>query len=166
MKIQIKNITGEYAIGECGIVDLDLYENQEHSVENKSYNNFDKREMFWTIYDQIIIPTREKMGTDTDHSLRLLFIEDDDDKLTLHFNIDDYDETYCEVLDVDDKLLDDVIKNLYDDLSETLTNLPDDEPMKKSIMWDKSREVSIPVDYIERIKKDVFYSSWDIEIME
>ena len=164
--MKLKGVLGEYAIGECGIVDLDSYENQECAVDNKNYNAFDKRELYWTIYDQIIIPTRERMGTDSDHTLRLLFIEEDVNKMVLHFNIDDYDEAYCEISDVDTLSLADAVKTVFKDLNQYINNLPDNEPMKKAFTWEKSRAVSIPADYMERLKKDVFYSSWEIGSVE
>ena len=165
LEVKLKGLLGKYAIGECGIVDLHSYEIHEHDVENISYKNFDKRELFWTIYDQIIIPTRERMGTDPDHSMRLLFIEEGN-KLVFHFNIDDYDEMYSEITDVNNMSLEEVIKIIFDDLKETINNLPDDEPMKKAFTWNKSRVVSIPIDCIERLERDVFYSSWVIDNKE
>ncbi len=43
MKILFKEIEGRYAVGPCGIVDLDAYEELEEAVENKKYTHFEKR---------------------------------------------------------------------------------------------------------------------------
>ena len=133
MRATLKNQGGLYAIGECGIVDIEAYENQEQAVENRAYKRFEKRDLFWRIYDQIIIPTREKMSTNPDHSIRLLFIEDEGNKIILHFNIDDYDEIYSEVLDVENISLDDAMKIVFADLSELKDILPVDETLKQAI---------------------------------
>ena len=55
MKIKLKGISGLYVAGECGIVDIEYCEEPEKVVENNTYQHFDKKELFWTIYDQIII---------------------------------------------------------------------------------------------------------------
>ncbi len=166
MRITFKGIEGAYAVGECGVVDLEAYEDQEAAVENKNYGKFDKKELFWTIYDQIILPIREVAGIDPDHSIRLFFIEDDGEKMILHYNIDDYDESYCEIQGVTNMTLDDVMEAVYDDICGIKNALPDDEPLKEALTWAKSRRVNIPDDYLDRIKMDVFYSSWDIESIE
>lgn len=166
MRVKLEGIDGLFAVGECGIVDLDLYEDQEPAVENKNYGNFEKKELFWAVYDQIILPVRETAGVDPDHSIRLLFIEDDGDELVLHYNVDDIDESYFVVRGVGNMTLDDVMTAAYEDLLILKDVLPDDEPMKKAITWDKERKVNIPDDYLERLKKDVFYSSWEIESID
>ncbi len=166
MRVTFKDIEGLYAIGECGIVDLESYEEQEEAVENKDFQNFDKKELFWTVYDQIIIPTREQADVDADDTLRLLYIEDDDDTFIFHYNIDDYDESYCEVRGAAQMPLEDVVSALYDDLCNMVKELPDDEPLKQAITWDKTITVDVPEDYLKRLKSDVFYSSWAIETTE
>ena len=40
MRVKLKGIAGLYAIGECGVVDLESYEDLEQAVENKKYTNF------------------------------------------------------------------------------------------------------------------------------
>ncbi len=166
MKIKLKGISGLYVVGECGIVDIEYCEEPEKIVENNTYQHFDKKELFWTIYDQIIIPTREKMKVDPDHTFRLLCIEDKSDGLVLHYNIDDYDESYSEVQNILDISLEDLISAVFDDFCYIVEALPDDEPLKKSITWDKTRAVNIPEDFLKRLKRDVFYSSWDIDASE
>ncbi len=166
MKVTIKGIAGKYAIGECGVVDLESYKEREKDVDNKSYPRFDKRELFWTIYDQIILPTRERMGVDIDDTFRLLYIEDAEDSLVFHYNIDNYDESYCRVQRAAEMSLEDVVSALYNDLLSTAKSLPDDEPLKKAITRDKSRSVDVPDIFLERLKRDVFYSSWDIDNLE
>ena len=164
MKVRFKGITGQYAIGECGVVDLESY--NEQAVENKKFTNFDKKELFWSIYDQIIIPTREKAGSDPDSTFRLLCIEEKGDTFVFHYNIDEYDDSYCEVKNANDMTLEALMSALYEDFCNMAKALPDDDPLKTSITWDKTRKVSFSGDYLERVKKDVFYTSWEVEISE
>ena len=163
MKVKFKGIDGLYVVGECGVVDLDAYEDQETAVENRDYGKFEKKAFYWTIYDQIILPIRNAVGVDPDHSIRLLFIEDDGDKIVIHYNIDDYDESYCEIQGVANMALEDVMKVVYEDFCGMRNALPEGEALKEAITWDKNRSVNIPDDYLERLKKDVFYASWEIE---
>ena len=163
MRVKLKEIDGMYAVGECGVVDLESYEDQEMAVENRNYGKFEKKAFYWTIYDQIILPIRNAVGVDPDHSIRLLFIEDDGDKIVLHYNIDDYDESYCEIQGVTNMALEDVMKVVYEDFCGMRNALPEGEALKEAITWDKNKGVDIPNDYMERLKKDVFYTSWEIE---
>ena len=163
MRVTFDDFGGVYAIGECGIVDLESYEELESAVENRDYGNFDKKELFWTIYDQIILPIREAEGVDPDHSIRLLYIEDQADNLVLHYYIDDYDETYCEIKLTNNMTLEDVMKVISDDFCLIKNSLPDGTPLKDAISWHRDRKVNVPDDYIERLKRDVFYTSWVIK---
>ncbi len=166
MRVKLEGIKGLYAVGECGIVELDSNEDLETAVENKNYGSFEKKELFWAVYDQIILPVREAEGVEPDHSIHLFYIEDDGDMLVLHYNVDDYDESYCEIRGVEKMTLNDAMTVVYEDMLSLKDVLPDDEPMKKAITWDKDRKVNISDDYLERLKKDVFYTSWDIESIE
>ena len=164
MTVNFKGIVGEYAIGECGVVNLEAYRGQ--GVENKKFKNFDKKELFWSIYDQIIIPTREKAGSGPDSTFRLLCIEEKGDTFIFHYNIDEYDDSYCEVKNAKDMTLEALMSALYEDFCNMAKALPDDDRLIKSITWDKTRKVSFSGDYLERLKKDVFYTSWKIETSE
>ncbi len=104
------------------------------------------------------------MNVNPDHTLRMLYIEEDGDTFVFRFNIDDYDEAYYEVKGAADMTLEEVMSVLFDDICELKKALPDDEPMKNAITWEKDRPVDIPADdFIDRLSQDVFYSSWEIE---
>ncbi len=163
MIAKLKGIEGLYSVGECGVVDLESYEEHVNAVENKKYNQFDKKELFWSIYDRIILPSRESVPNKPDNTLRLLYIEENGDTFVFHYNIDSCDESYLEVKGAAEMSFDELLSAVYEDFCNMAKALPDDEPLKNGIKYDRTRNVVIPENYLERLKKDVFYSSWVIE---
>ena len=160
MRIKLKEIDCDWEIGECGIVDFEIHEGTGDCVYNKQYKNFDKKELYWTIYDQIILPTRAKMDQDKDDTLRLFYIEEKGKNLEFTISFDEYDEAVFVVKGATEKPLEEVLQNLFNDMRDCF---PDDEEMREAITWDKSAKVNIPEDYVKRIVEDVFYSHWIIE---
>ncbi len=162
MEITLKNGVGTYAVGICGIADVEDVSNAESVVADEKYSNYSKKELFWSVYDQIILPSRKNISEGADHSLRLFNIERNDTSLILNFNMDDFDEASYEIENATEDGLDVVLDELFTAVKDSF---PDDKEFSDALVRDKDQKVSVPEDsnYMDRLKTDVFYSSWEVE---
>ena len=153
----VKTNIGEISYTNAGVVFVEEDYNLGKELDAE-YDNFSKSELFWGIYQRIIIPSREKMGVgNSEDSLRLFHIYEKEDSLILYFHFDDIDEAEFWISNGVHMLLDDAIEEVYHQIKKAIADI---DFVDDIILVENEIVVPSENEVLQDIGKYIFYQGW------